>query len=163
MTAFDPKRSFHTKLATLALFERRGLDMRSTALAFFMIGAAASNLAWAVTLPAFDLPEIGSIDLPKSAKAGDSVQITIKASKDGTSVCGLALNFGDGTLQQVKINADNAKLPLSVEHTYKKPGKYKIQASGKKITTHHSCKGNASALITVSGAKKSAKASKSKN
>ncbi len=127
-----------------------------------MICAAASNLAWSVTMPAFDLPEIGSIDVSKTAKVGDSVQITIKASKDGTSVCGLTVDFGDGTVQQVKINADNAKLPFSVEHSYKKPGKYTVQASGKKITTHHSCQGGASATIAVSGAKKSTKAAKPK-
>ena len=132
-------------------------------LAPLIIGAAAANFAWAVTMPAFDLPEIGSIDLSSTAKVGDSVQITIKASKPGTSACGLSINFGDGTVQQVKINVETAKLPFSVEHVYKKPGKYTVQATGKKITTHHSCKGNASAVVTVHEPKKSGKGGKSKN
>lgn len=124
---------------------------------------AVSGPAWAVTLPAFDLPEVGSVDVPKTARAGDSVQITVKASKEGTSACGLVVNFGDGAVQQLKVNVDNMKLPLSVSHAYSKPGKYSIKVSGKKITTHHSCKGGASATIAVSRANKTAKAAKPKN
>ena len=127
------------------------------ALAFCVL---VSNPASAVTLPAFDLPEIGSIVLPSSAKAGDAVQITVKASKDGSSACGIVVNFGDGTNQQYKVNVDDAKLPLSVEHVYKKGGKYTVQVSGKKVTTHHSCKGGAKATIKVSAAKTAAKAKK---
>ena len=105
--------------------------------------------ASAITLPAFDLPQIGSIDLPKTAKAGETVRVTVKAAKDGTSICGMALDFGDGSNQQFKVNADGAKLPVSVEHVYKKAGKYTVQAKGRKITTHHSCKDGASAAIEI--------------
>jgi hypothetical protein len=125
-----------------------------------VVWTGVSGPAWAVTLPAFDLPEIGSIDMATTAKAGDSVQITIKASKDGTSVCGLVVNFGDGSNQEFKVNAENVKLPISVEHSYKKPGKYTVKANGKKVTTHHSCKGSVSATIAVSAPKKSAKSKK---
>jgi len=118
--------------------------------------ALTLNPALAVTLPAFDLPEIGSIDLPKSAKAGEPVQITVKGSKDGTSACGIVVNFGDGTNQQYKVNVDNAKLPLGVEHVYKKAGNYTVKVTGKKVTTHHSCKGGASAAIKIGGAAKKA-------
>jgi hypothetical protein len=109
--------------------------------------------ALAVTLPAFDLPQIGSIDLPKTAIVGETVRVTVKAAKDGTSTCGMALDFGDGGNQQFKINADGAKLPVSVEHVYKKAGKYTVQAKGRKITTHHSCKDSASAAIEITPVK----------
>ncbi len=136
---------------------------RGIAIALQVILASISGGAWAVSLPAFDLPEIGSVEVASTAKVGESVQITVKASKNGTSVCGVLVNFGDGSNQQIKVNEDNAKLPISVEHTYKKPGKYTVQVSGKKITTHHSCKGGASAIVSVSAPKKSGKTGKSKN
>lgn len=131
-------------------------------LAVLIACSVASSVSYAVSLPAFDLPEIGGIDLPSTAIAGDSVRMTIKATKDGTSACGLSIDFGDGTNQQFKVNVENTKMPISVDHAYKKPGKYTVKASGKKITTHHSCKGNSSAIITVSAPKKSGKASKPK-
>ena len=131
-------------------------------LAVLILGAVVSSSAWAVTLPAFDLPQIGSIDAPKTAKAGASVQITVKAAKDGTSTCGLVVSFGDGSEQVIKVNADNTKLPVSVEHAYKKAGKFTVQAKGRKVTTHHSCGGTASAAIRVTSAKKSGTPAKSK-
>ena len=101
--------------------------------------------------------------MASAAKVDESVQITIKASKSGTSVCGVVVNFGDGSKQEIKVNEDATKLPFSVEHAFKKPGKYTVQVSGKKITTHHSCKGNASGTIKVSAQKKSGKTGKPKN
>ena len=118
-----------------------------------IVCAIVSVPALAISLPAFDLPQIGSIDIPKTVKAGESVQLTVKAAKEGTSACGMVVKFGDGSDQQFKINVDSAKLPVSIEHVYKKAGKYTVQASGRKITTHHSCKGNASATIQVTAVK----------
>jgi len=115
--------------------------------------ALASLPALAVTLPAFDLPQIGSIDLPKTAKAGETVQMTIKAAKDGSSACGMIVSFGDGSDQLFKINVDQAKFPLTIEHVYKNPGKYTISARGRKVTTHHSCKENAQAVIQITPVK----------
>ena len=109
--------------------------------------------ASAITLPAFDLPQIGSIDLPKTAKARETVQMTIKADKDGSSACGMIVSFGDGSDQLFKINVDNAKFPLTIEHVYKNAGKYTIQARGRKVTTHHSCKENAQGVIQITPVK----------
>jgi PKD domain-containing protein len=116
--------------------------------------AAFTIPASAITLPAFDLPQIGSIEMPGTAQAGETVHVTVKAAKDGTSACGLVLDFGDGSNQQFKINADGVKLPVSAEHVYKKAGKYTVQAKGRKITTHHSCKESASAGILITTVKK---------
>lgn len=129
------------------------LEHRFTAIALTVSCALASLPAAAITLPAFDLPQIGSIDLPKTAKAGETVQMTIKAAKDGTSACGMIVSFGDGSDQMFKINVDNAKFPLTIEHVYKSAGKYTIQARGRKVTTHHSCKENAQAVIQITPVK----------
>jgi hypothetical protein len=121
--------------------------------------AIVPTFVFAVTMPAFDLPQIGGVDIPKTAKAGETVRVTVKAAKDGTSTCGMVINFGDGVEQQFKINAEGGKLPVSVEHVYTKAGKYTIQAKGRKITTHHSCKDSASATIQINPVKKVGKAS----
>ena len=128
------------------------IDVKAFVLVIFC--AMASMSASAVTLPAFDLPQIGSMDIPKTAKVGETVRVTVKAAKDGTSTCGLILSFGDGSDQKFKINADGTKLPVSAEHVYKKAGKYTVQAKGLKITTHHSCKDSTSAVVQITSVKK---------
>ena len=101
-------------------------------------------------------PEIGTIDAPKTLKPGEAAKFTIKAKNEGGSACGLLIRYGDGTDEQIKINRDDVKFPLAVEHTYKKAGLYTISASGKEITTHKACKGSASAAVQVGPVKKAA-------
>ena len=96
----------------------------------------AAGMAFAVPAMAIGLqmghrPEIGGIDAPKSAKAGETVKITVNAKNDGSSGCGLLVKFGDGADRQMKMNRDEAKFPVTVEHAYKKNGKYTVTASGK--------------------------------
>ena len=96
-------------------------------------------------------PEIGGINAPKTLKPGEAAQIRIDAKKEGGSGCGVVVNFGDGSeARQFKMNVDGVKFPLTVEHTYKKAGKYTVQVRGKEITTNKECKGSASATIQVS-------------
>lgn len=123
----------------------------------------AAGLVFAVPAMAIGLqmghrPEIGGIDAPKSAKVGETVKITVNAKNDGSSGCGLLVKFGDGTDQQMKMNRDEGKFPVTIEHAYKKSGKYTVSASGKAITTNKACKGTANALIQV-GASAAAKKS----
>jgi len=101
-----------------------------------------------------------AIDAPKTAKAGETVKLTIAAKKDGSSGCGLLVKFGDGTDKQMKMNRDEAKFPVTVEHAWKKDGKYTVSASGKEITTNKACKGNSSAMIQVGEPAKAKKAKK---
>ena len=99
-------------------------------------------------------PEIGAINVPKTLKPGESAQIRIDAKKEGNSGCGMVVNFGDGSeARQVKVNSDGVKFPVTVEHTYKKAGKYTVSVKGKEITTNKECKGSASATIQVSDPK----------
>ena len=96
-------------------------------------------------------PEIGGIHAPKTLKPGEAAQIRIDAKKEGNSGCGMIVNFGDGSeARQFKMNSDGVKFPLTVEHSYKKAGKYTVQVRGKEITTNKECKGSASATIQVS-------------
>ena len=99
-------------------------------------------------------PEIGSIHAPKTLKPGEAAQIRIDAKKEGNSGCGVVVNFGDGSeARQIKVNSDGVKFPLTVEHTYKKAGKYTVQVRGKEITTNKECKGSASTTIQITDPK----------
>jgi len=102
-------------------------------------------------------PEIGAIDVPKMVKVGETEKITIAAKKEGGSGCGLLVKFGDGTDKQMKINRDEAKFPVTLEHAWKKDGKYTVSASGKEITTNKACKGSSSAVIQVGAPPKAKK------
>lgn len=122
------------------------------------LGASVALPVLAVGLQMGHRPEIGAIDAPKTAKAGEMVKITIAAKKEGSSGCGLLVKFGDGSDRQIKINRDEAKFPVSVEHAWKKDGKYTVSASGKAITTNKACKGSSSAVIQVGAPAKAKKA-----
>ena len=116
---------------------------------FVSLSAAVAFPALAVGLQMGHRPEIGAVQAPASAKAGETVKITVSAKKEGGSGCGLQVKFGDGTDRQMKMNRDEAKFPVTVEHAYKKDGKYTVSASGKEITTNKACKGSSSAVIQV--------------
>jgi hypothetical protein len=111
--------------------------------------AAWCGPALAVGLQLGHRPEIGAVEAPKTVKAGQAVKITVTAKNDGSAGCGLLVKWGDGTDQQMKMNRDEAKFPLTLEHTYKKNGRYTVNASGKEITTNKACKGTASAVVQV--------------
>lgn len=66
----------------------------------------------------------------------------------------MPVKLGDGTDRQIKINRDEAKFPVTVEHAWKKDGKHTMSASGKEITTNKACKGSTSAVIQVGEQKK---------
>lgn len=124
------------------------------------VGATFALPVQGVSFQVGHRPEIGGIDAPKTARAGQPVKMTISAKKEGGSGCGLVVRFGDGEEQQFKINHDNVKLPLTVEHAYKKNGKYTVRAIGREITTNKECKGSASAAIQVGEPKASVKGAK---
>ena len=122
-------------------------------LALFSLSLLGMTLAAPVHAQAFQLghrPEIGGINAPKTLKPGEAAQIRIDAKKEGGSGCGMVVSFGDGSeAKQVKVNSDGVKFPLTVEHSYKKAGKYNVQVRGKEITTNKECKGSASTTIQV--------------
>ena len=135
---------------------------RLYSLLFAAAGAALALPAMAVGLQLGHRPEIGAIEAPKAVKAGETVKLTVTARKEGSSGCGLVVNFGDGTDRQIKINRDEEKFPVTVEHAYKKNGRYTVSAKGREITTNKACKGSASAVIQVGAPKKAATGAKPK-
>lgn len=120
----------------------------------------ASSAASAVTFQVGHRPEIGAVQAPKVVKAGQAAAITVTAKGEGGAGCGLIVDFGDGTDRQFKINGDDGKLPLTMEHTYQKDGRYTVRAKGRVITTNKECKGSASAVIQVGEPKTAKKAKK---
>jgi hypothetical protein len=125
------------------------LPFRVSCLVLAAGGMALAASASAIGLQMGHRPEIGAVQVPASAKAGEAVKITVTAKNDGSSGCGLLIKFGDGTDQRMKINRDEAKFPVTVEHAWKKDGRYTVTASGTEITTNKACKGGASAALQV--------------
>jgi len=121
------------------------------------LGASFAIPVEAVSFQVGHRPEIGTIDAPRTAKPGQAIRITVSAKKEGGSGCGMVLRFGDGAEQQFKINRDNVTFPVTVEHVYRKNGRYTVRASGREITTNKECKGSASAVIRVGEPKPAAK------
>jgi hypothetical protein len=122
------------------------------------MGAIVALPALAIGLQMGHRPEIGSVQAPKTAKAGETVKITIAAKTEGSSGCGLLVRYGDGSDQKMKMNRDEAKFPVTLEHAWKKDGTYTVSASGTEITTNKACKGSANAVIQVGEPKKAKKA-----
>ncbi len=96
---------------------------------------------------------IGSVTVtPNPAQAGQAVTITIAAEGEAPSLCGLSVEFGDGTGDKIKINGSDAKFPVTLTKAYAHPGTYVVKAEGKKITTHFRCAGEATATVVVQAA-----------
>jgi hypothetical protein len=127
------------------------------------VGLSFAVPVFAVGLQMGHRPEIGAVTAPTTAKPGEMVKITVSAKNDGSSGCGLLVKFGDGTDRQMKMNRDEAKFPITLEHAYKKEGKYTISAGGTDITTNKACKGSASAVIQVGAPAKAKKAAAKKS
>jgi hypothetical protein len=134
----------------------------SAAAAILGTGLLAPLPAFAVSYQLGHRPEIGAIQAPKTTKAGQPIPITVAAKKEGGSGCGLVVSFGDGSDRQLKMNGDDGKFPVTMEHTYKKDGKYTLRASGREITTNKACKGSASTVIQVGEIKPGKPAAKPK-
>lgn len=123
----------------------------------FTLLTLSVSLALSLTshLALADSGGIGSVTVtPNPAQAGQAVTITIAAEGEAPSLCGLAVEFGDGTSDKIKINGSDAKFPVTLSKTYEHPGSYVVKAEGKKITTHFRCAGEAKATVVVQGAEK---------
>ena len=122
----------------------------SASLALGLTASLVSNLAFA------ENGGIGSVTVtPNPAQAEQAVTITVAAEGGGApSLCGLSVEFGDGTSDKIKINGTDSKFPVTLTKTYAHPGTYVVKAEGKKITTHFRCKGEATASLVVQAAAK---------
>ena len=80
---------------------------------------------------------------------GSAVGILTLAG-DANSYCGLLVDFGDGSSENVKIEMGQG-FPRLLRHGYSRPGVYEIRVRGEKVTTHYPCEGNASLRLEVIG------------
>lgn len=94
---------------------------------------------------------IGSVTVaPNPAKAGQEVKITIEASGEAPTNCGMIVHFDDGSeSRQVKIDGSDNKFPVTIVKKYAKAGTYSIKAEGKRITTHFGCNNSATGKLVV--------------
>ncbi len=91
-----------------------------------------SSFAFAQTLTGLQLDKA-------AVQTGQAVQATV--GLEGTTAnCGLSLDWGDGTPDNIKIEKAD-QMPYKASHTYAKPGEYKVNISGKKVTSHLPCVG----------------------
>ncbi len=109
---------------------------------------------FAVALPALAAnPTIDKITAtPSPAKVGEPVTITIEATDAEGGMCGLDLNWGDGNrMPPKKVGGNHKNFPITLQHTYQKPGTYEIKADGKRAETYLGCMGKAKYMLTVEG------------
>lgn len=93
---------------------------------------------------------IGGIKLDSAkARVGQALRVTINHDGEAPAFCGMALDFGDGDVRDLKVETNNGGLPRTESKTYAKPGSYTIKAYGKKVTSHLPCLGKAEAGLSV--------------
>lgn len=72
---------------------------------------------------------------------GQAVKATVSLdAPEGSANCGLMLNWGDGSTEDIKIFQKD-HMPVVRQHTYAKPGNYSVTAEAKKVTSHLGCLG----------------------
>lgn len=86
-----------------------------------------------------------------STRVGDKVTAQVDFSGDNDSLCGIEVEFGDGTRKTFKIKPET-KLPIVVEHTYKAPAEYKVRAAGNRVENALSCGGKQIVMYKVAAA-----------
>lgn len=80
------------------------------------------------------------------------IQIEFNSSNVSNPTCGLEINFGDGSINAVRVGANGPQdFPLKLTHSYKSPGQYALRVEGKAIfrglNSAFGCSGSAKQLI----------------
>lgn len=89
-----------------------------------------------------------------AAPAGQPSKVTVNAKDGDDSVCGLRVQFGDGQMNLEKVGSRSHEgFPRTFEHTYAKPGTYRVQADGKRKAMYLPCQGEVETTITIPGGK----------
>jgi hypothetical protein len=101
----------------------------------FVLLATLSGALYAQTLSGITL------DKPQ-AQTGQSVQAKVAFDTGESANCGIRVDWGDGSGDDVKIN-DLKQIPYVSTHTYAKAGDYTVSASPKKVTSLLGCVGKA--------------------
>ena len=70
---------------------------------------------------------------------GQAVQATVGLEGSGSN-CGLSLDWGDSPPENIKIEKPD-QMPFKASHIFKQAGEFKVNISGKKVTSHLPCVG----------------------
>ncbi len=119
--------------------------------------SAIALLGALAAAPALAAVSVDKLTLTPAANArvGDKVVAQIDFAGDNDSMCGLEVEFGDGTRQTFKIKPET-KLPIVVEHVYKAAGEMKVRAAGNRVENALSCTGKQIVTYKVAAAPASA-------
>lgn len=108
--------------------------------------AAAAALCIATAAPAQIL--IGAKVEPVNAHPGQQVTMTASFGNADNPNCGVRVHWGDGQTQDFKVNQPK-DVPLSLQHSYAKPGSYTVMVEPKSLGMTLKCVGD-SQRATVS-------------
>lgn len=107
----------------------------------------------AIALPVFAGTSIESVtSIPTPAKAGEPVSVTISSTDADGGMCGMEVEWGDGSVTLKQVGGNHKPFPLTLQHTYAKPGDFRIKASGKRVETYLPCSSQVRYIIKVEGA-----------
>jgi hypothetical protein len=110
-----------------------------------ILGLAAASAMAATTIDKLTL------NPPSGAKVGDKITATVDFANAGESLCGIEVEFGDGSRETFKIKPET-KLPIVVEHTYTMTGELKVRAAGAKVENAFGCVGKQIVMYPVAAA-----------
>lgn len=126
-------------MATLRVLTTLGDTMKKIGL---LMIATLSGALYAQTLTGI------SIDKTQ-AQTGQNIQASVAFDAGDSANCGVRVDWGDGTGDDVKIN-DASKLPYVSAHSYAKAGDYTVSVTPKKVTSLLGCVGKAkSAMVKI--------------
>lgn len=112
-----------------------------------------SLVAGAFALSAAAAPSIDKLTVTPAAgaKVGDKVTASVDFKDAGEGLCGIEVEFGDGTRETFKVKPDT-KLPITIDHTYKAAGELKVRAAGAKVENAFACTGKEIVMVQVAPA-----------
>lgn len=118
------------------------------------VAALFASLSAAVPPAIAGNPSIDKITAtPSPAKVGEPVTIVIEAADAEGGMCGLDVNWGDGNRNPPqKVGGNHKNFPITLQHTYQKPGTYEVKADGKRADTYLGCLGKVKYMLTVEAA-----------
>ncbi len=112
-------------------------------------------IATALSLPLAAFAASNTIDkivsTPTPGKAGSPISVTISAAEADGGMCGMEVEWGDGAVTKKQMGGNHPNFPITLEHTYAKPGDYRIKASGKRIDTYLGCMGQFRHIVKIEG------------
>lgn len=102
------------------------------------VSAAADNTIGAVRVE------------PGAAVVGAAVTIRVHTANDeAPSACGLRIEYGDGSAQDVAAAGRDGQLPRAFTRSYAHPGNYTVIAYGRPVEGLSPCAGSAAAMVTI--------------